>query len=232
MDIVYADERIVVAVKPAGVIATDTRGGMPERLRQALGTACVRTVHRLDAPVSGLMVCARSAYAAGELSRQIREGQFEKEYLAVVRGVTEESGTLVHILKKDGRTNTSAVVSEGTAGGKQARLSYERLAASDNNSLVRIHLDTGRHHQIRVQFAAIGHPLVGDAKYGGGSVTEKASDTGKAGRWNGTGGAQGGQPLALCSCRLEFVHPSTGKTMEFHMTPTGEGFLEWKEALG
>ena len=88
MDIVYADERIVVAVKPAGVIATDTkRGGMPERLRQALGTACVRTVHRLDAPVSGLMVCARSAYAAGELSRQIREGQFEKEYLAVVRGV-------------------------------------------------------------------------------------------------------------------------------------------------
>ena len=87
MDIVYEDKRIVVAVKPAGVISTDVRNGMPELLRQTLHTACIRTVHRLDAPVAGLMVFARSAYAAGELSRQIREGEFEKTYLAVVRGM-------------------------------------------------------------------------------------------------------------------------------------------------
>lgn len=237
--ICYEDDAVIVVHKPP-FLAVETRDPRQQDLlsllinrRVAKGEpAFVGMVHRLDQPVEGLLVLAKTKEAAATLSAGLQAGGFAKEYLAVVRGVTEESGTLVHILKKDGRTNTSAVVSEGTAGGKQARLAYERLAVSDNNSLVRIHLDTGRHHQIRVQFAAIGHPLVGDAKYGGGSVTEKASDTGKAGRWNGTGGAQGGQPLALCSCRLEFVHPSTGKTMEFHMTPTGEGFLEWKEALG
>ena len=87
MDIVYEDKRIVVAVKPAGVVSVDQPGGMPELLRQTLHTACIRTVHRLDAPVAGLMVFARSTYAAGELSRQIREGEFEKTYLAVVQGM-------------------------------------------------------------------------------------------------------------------------------------------------
>ena len=98
MDIVYEDKRIVVAVKPAGVVSVDQPGGMPELLRQTLHTACIRTVHRLDAPVAGLMVFARSAYAAGELSRQIREGEFEKTYLAVVRGMPKaDELSLIHI---------------------------------------------------------------------------------------------------------------------------------------
>ena len=102
MDIVYEDKRIVVAVKPAGVVSVDQPGGMPELLRQTLHTACIRTVHRLDAPVAGLMVFARSAYAAGELSRQIREGEFEKTYLAVVRGMPEaDEGELTDLLGRD-----------------------------------------------------------------------------------------------------------------------------------
>lgn len=96
MDILFQDRRIVVAVKPSGVLSTDEPGGMPALLRQELHTECIRTVHRLDAPVSGLMVFARSAYAAGDLSRQIREGTFEKHYLAVLRGAPPERGGHPH----------------------------------------------------------------------------------------------------------------------------------------
>ena len=102
MDILFQDRRIVVAVKPSGVLSTDEPGGMPALLRQELHTECIRTVHRLDAPVSGLMVFARSAYAAGDLSRQIRDGTFEKHYLAVLRGAPpEREGTLTDLLARD-----------------------------------------------------------------------------------------------------------------------------------
>lgn len=113
MDIVYEDKRIVVAVKPAGVVSVDQPGGMPALLRQTLHTACIRTVHRLDAPVAGLMVFARSAYAAGELSRQIREGEFEKTYLAVVRGMPKaDEGELTDLLGRD-KTRRMTYVAEG-----------------------------------------------------------------------------------------------------------------------
>ena len=135
MDIVYEDKRIVVAVKPAGVVSVDQPGGMPELLRQTLHTACIRTVHRLDAPVAGLMVFARSAYAAGELSRQIREGEFEKTYLAVVRGMPKaDEGELTDLLGREdaaddlcgrgagkGRAGGAAAVpGAGPAGGMRA----------------------------------------------------------------------------------------------------------------
>ena len=131
MDIVYEDKRIVVAVKPAGVVSVDQPGGMPELLRQTLHTACIRTVHRLDAPVAGLMVFARSAYAAGELSRQIREGEFEKTYLAVVRGMPKaDEGELTDLLGRDktrrmtyvaeGAGSAAAVPGAGPAGGIRA----------------------------------------------------------------------------------------------------------------
>ena len=100
MEIVYADPRIVVAVKPAGVLSTDEPGGMPQLLRQELGTPCIRTVHRLDAAVSGLMVYARSAKAASLLSEQIRSRTFGKEYLAVVHGVPE-GGVMTDLLGRD-----------------------------------------------------------------------------------------------------------------------------------
>lgn len=235
----YEDAEVIVVHKPP-FLAVETRDPRQQDLvsllinrRVANGEAAFAgVVHRLDQPVEGLLVLAKTKEAAAILSAGLRGGDFAKEYLAVVTGVTEESGTLIHTLKKDGKTNTSAVVPAGTAGGKEARLSYERLSAADEKSLLRIRLDTGRHHQIRVQFAAIGHPLVGDVKYGGGLGSETASDTGKAGRRNGAGRVQTGQPLALCSCRMVFVHPRTGKIMEFETTPTGAGFEEWKEALG
>ena len=201
MDIVYADERIVVAVKPAGVIATDTkRGGMPALLRQSLGTECIRTVHRLDAPVSGLMVCARSAYAAGELSRQIREGQFEKEYLAVVRGVpSPDEGQMTDLLGRDREKRLTFVADGPGKGVQEARLDYRVLAVRDGLALVRIRLHTGRTHQIRVQFASRGWPLAGDRRYG----------------------VEGDEvfPIALWSYRLSFLHPETGEAVAFEKTP-------------
>lgn len=199
MDIVYQDERIVVAVKPAGVIATDKRGGMPDLLRRELGTECIRTVHRLDAPVSGLMVCARSAYAAGELSRQIREGQFEKTYLAVVRGTPPESGELTDLLGRDREKRLTYVAQTAGKGVQEARLRYRVLAVSDGLSLVEIELLTGRTHQIRVQFSSRGWPLAGDRRYG----------------------VEGDPiyPIALWSYRLSFLHPQTGERLEFKKAP-------------
>ena len=189
MDIVYQDKRIVVAVKPAGVVSTDETGGMPDLLRQELQTACIRTVHRLDAPVAGLMVFARSVYAAGELSRQIREGEFEKEYLAVVRGTpAEPEGELTDLLGRDRATRMTFVAHGPGKGVQEARLRYRTLGASTNYTLVEVELLTGRHHQIRAQLSKIGCPIKGDLKYG-------------ARRSNPDGG------ISLHSRAIEFTHP-------------------------
>lgn len=239
--ICYEDEAVIVVHKPP-FLAVETRDLRQQDLLSLLlnrrvskgEPSFVGMIHRLDQPVEGLIVLAKTKEAAAALSAGLQAGGFAKEYLAVVDGVTEVSGTLVHTLKKDGRTNTSAVVPEGISGGKQARLSYERLAATDEKSLLRIRLETGRHHQIRVQFAAIGHPLAGDVKYGG--CDDKAGSVHVSGKSKGNGAgrprAQGSQPLALCSCRLVFTHPLTGEIMEFETTPMGAGFDEFKEALG
>lgn len=220
--IVYEDEELFVVHKPP-FLAVETKNIRQQDLvrllasRQAANGARggIYVIHRLDQPVEGLLVLAKTREAAAALGRELTGGGFSKEYYAVVQGVTESSGSLVHILRRDGRTNTSAVV-EGAAadGGKEARLSYERLAVKDEKSLLRITLDTGRHHQIRVQLAAVGHPLVGDVKYGG----QQPSG--------------GGQPLALCSSRLCFIHPKSGRPMEFCAVPTGAGFAEFASELG
>lgn len=199
-DILYQDKRIVVAVKPAGVVSTDEPGGMPSLLRQALGTACVRTVHRLDAPVSGLMVFARSAYAARELSRQIREGEFRKEYLAVLRGTPcAPSGELLDLLGRDRTRRVTYVADAPAKGVQEARLRYETLEEKAGLTLVRIHLLTGRTHQIRVQFASRGLPLAGDRRYG--AADDPVS------------------PIALWSAHLSFRHPETGAEMTFDRQP-------------
>ena len=189
MDIVYQDERIVVAIKPAGVISTDVRNGMPELLRRQLHTDCIRTVHRLDAPVSGLMVFARSSRAAAEISAQIRDGAFSKAYLAVLRGVPQEmSGELIDLLGRDRERRMTYVADAPGKGVQEARLRYEVLAARDGLSLVRVELLTGRTHQIRAHMAHIGHPLIGDGKYG----------VNRADRQRGY------KYQALCSYRLRF----------------------------
>ena len=161
MEILYEDRDIAVVVKPVGL---DSEKDVPNALQQELGGSFY-TVHRLDLNVGGVMVYARNQKAAGELSRQIQSGTFQKEYVALVHGTPEESGDWTDLLFKDSRKNKVFVVKKERSGVKKARLTYHCLTDSEQ-SLVRIRLYTGRSHQIRVQFASRGFPLVGDHKYG------------------------------------------------------------------
>lgn len=200
-EIIYQDRDILVCIKPPRVLSTDEPGGLPELLRQQLGDpqANIRTVHRLDRVVSGLMVLARNAKAASELSRQIRDGEFDKRYLAVVHGKPEqEQGTLVDLLGRDKARKMTYVAEKPDKGVQEASLSYKLLASTDGLSRVEIQLHTGRTHQIRVQFASRGMPLVGERKY---SELDDPCE------------------IALFSCSLSFTHPYTGKPMTFRCEP-------------
>ena len=166
MELLYADKRIAVAVKPPGILSTDEPGGMPELLRRQLGTPCIRTVHRLDAATGGVMVFARSAAAASILSGQVRDHQFRKTYLAVVRGDPGHSGTWRDLLGRDPVRRRTVVAQEPGPDVRPAELDFQRLASRDGLSLVRITLHTGRTHQIRAHMASIGCPILGDSKYG------------------------------------------------------------------
>lgn len=201
MKLIYVDQDIVVAVKPARVLSTDEPGGMPELVRQALDDpkADVRTVHRLDRVVSGLMVLARNASAASALSRQIRDGEFQKEYQAVLYGhPAMDSGTLRDLLGRDKARKMTYVADAPGKGIREAILGYQVLSRSDTFSRVQIQLHTGRTHQIRVQFASRALPLVGERKY-----SERNDPC----------------EIALWSYRLAFAHPRTGEMMEFSQEP-------------
>ena len=204
MEILYSDAEILVCIKPPRVLSTDEPGGLPDLVRQALGdpNADVRTVHRLDRAVSGLIVLARNKAAASKLSRQIREGGFDKEYLAVVHGVPgEEEGTLKDLLVRDKARKMTFVADSPGKGAQEAILHYRVLANREEMSRLRIRLETGRTHQIRVQFASRGLPLVGERKY-----------------------AEQNDPcqIALWSYRLEFDHPATGERVAFEKAPPCE----------
>ena len=200
MEVLYMDDDLFVCIKPARVLSTDEPGGLPDLLRQELGDpkADVRTVHRLDRVVSGLMVLARNPQAASELSRQIREDIFQKEYLAVVHGVPEKSGTLTDLLLRDKARKMTVVVDQPQKGAQEAILDYALQATTQGMSRVRIDLKTGRTHQIRVQFSSRGMPLMGERKY---AVLEDDCE------------------IALWSHKLGFYHPKTGQWMEFSKEP-------------
>lgn len=201
MELIYCDETLLVCVKPAGVLSTDEPGGVPELARLEMGDekTQVRTVHRLDRVVSGLMVLARTAAAASELSRQIRENEFEKAYLAVVHGHPEEKeGTMVDLLQRCKQERKTYVVTQMDKGVQEAILDYRVLAENADLSKVYITLRTGRTHQIRCQFSSRGLPLVGDRKY---SLLEDGCN------------------IALWSHRIAFTHPVTGERMEFQLNP-------------
>ena len=201
LKILYMDWDILVCIKPARVLSTDEPGGLPSLVRTALGDekADVRTVHRLDRVVSGVMVLARNPKAASELSRQIREDEFEKEYLAVVHGKPEQdSGTLRDLLYRDKARKMTMVASEPAKGVQEALLDYEVQNSVSDMTRVRVLLRTGRTHQIRVQFASRGMPLVGERKY---CTLDDPCE------------------IALWSHRIAFTHPGTGERVEFTQEP-------------
>ena len=204
LTMLYLDDHIAVCVKPPRVLSTDEPGGMPDLVRQTLGDprADVRTVHRLDRVVGGVMVLARNAAAASELSRQIREGSFKKKYLAVVHGAPEEdSGELRDLLGRDKARKMTFVAEAPGKGIQEAVLSYRVLNKAGDLSRVEVTLLTGRTHQIRVQFASRGQPLVGERKY---STLNDPCE------------------IALWSCFLRFHHPVTGEELTFTRLPPEE----------
>ena len=200
--ICYQDKAILVCLKPPGVLSQGAPGGEGHML-SLLARQCggdVYPVHRLDRGAGGLMVFARTRAAAAALSRSVQEGELGKAYLCVVSGAPEAAeGTYRDLLFHDSARNKTFVVRRPRRGVKEAILDYRVLASAEGRSLVQVHLRTGRTHQIRVQFASRGTPLLGDRKYGG----------------------IGGETLALWSCRLSFPHPDTGAVLTFAQAPEG-----------
>ena len=201
MKIIYEDNHLLVVLKPINIpvqeddskdldMLTYLKKYLKEKYNKP-GNVYLGLVHRLDRPVSGIMVFAKTSKAASRLSEQIRNHTFKKEYMAVLCGKTPKKDILVDKLLKNPKTNTT-VVSEK---GKEAILSYELIKYKNNYSLVKINLETGRSHQIRVQFSSRGYPLYGDQRY-----NKKALPK---------------QQIALFANRLEFIHPVTKEKLFF-----------------
>ena len=191
---------------------------MPELLRQELGdpNADVRSVHRLDRAVGGLMVYARNAKAASVLIRDIADRNVDKQYLAVTEGVPEEpQGRMEDLLYHSVRENKTYVVDRKRKGVREAVLEYRVLAENDGKALVQVKLLTGRTHQIRAQFASRKLPLSGDHRYG-------APRDPKPEAQQKSGAASASAPVALWSYSLQFRHPVTRKELSFRELPPAE----------
>ncbi|CBK73484.1 ribosomal large subunit pseudouridine synthase D [Butyrivibrio fibrisolvens 16/4] len=217
MEVLYEDDSIVVVYKPAG-LATQTRNIGEKDMESELSNYLkskgespeIHVVHRLDQPVEGVMVFAKTKEAANNLTRQIADHSFKKHYYAIItRESFPEEGDLVDYLVKDNRTNLSKVVKESDPRAKKASLKYHTVDEWDDRKLLDIELFTGRHHQIRIQLASRTAPILGDVKYGGVST---------------------GHNLALCSYSIGFTHPTSGKPVTFQVKPKGEDFHDSKIA--
>ena len=215
--ILHEDEHVIVCYKPAGIATQTAKMGaqdMESLLKNYLykkekKMPYIAVIHRLDQPVEGILVFAKTPFAAKELNKGLQGAGFGKYYKAVVCGIPKEKkATLEDYLVKDGKTNTSRVGKKDEAEAKKAVLSYEVLRQEADKALVQIKLETGRHHQIRVQMANMGCPIWGDTKYNSGENVDKS--------WKN---------IALCAYHLEIVHPKTKKKMTFEIEPEGEGFI-------
>ncbi len=191
VSLLHLDSQFLVCLKPVGL---DSEHRLPDELKQAVG-GDIYPLHRLDTNVGGVMVFARTQRAAAELSAAIARGDMVKEYRAMVHGTPPESGVWEDLLWKDSRQNKVFVVRRMRKGVRQAKLSFTRLS-SGPTSAVHIRLYTGRSHQIRVQFASRGFPLVGDHKYGARDRTDL--------------------PMLWC-CRIRF--PWHGEMLQFTSMP-------------
>ena len=219
-EILYEDNHVLVAVKPPNQLSQGDATGDPDILSelkeyirvkyQKPGAAWLGLVHRLDRPVGGLMVFARTSKAAARLSAQLSGHHLGREYLCAAQGSMPARFDLTDWLVKDTRLNRVTVCREGDSGAQKAILHGQTLAMRDGLSLCAIRLETGRSHQIRVQMAHAGAPLWGDSRYGGG---------------------QPGQQIALWGYRLRFEHPVTHEAMAFLSLPKGGVWQRFAEEL-
>ena len=214
-DIIYEDHALIVCYKPAGIATETKRIGQQDMVsllrnyRMQKGEEpYIGMVHRLDQPVEGLLVFVKTKEAAVGLTRQVQAKSIGKYYYAIGHcmndGDVQPQGTLENYILFDKKRNISSVVSAGTPQAKTAVLDYRVIGQKEKNICFAITLHTGRHHQIRAQFANLGYPLLGDAKYG-----EKEPEI---------------HQLALCSCRLAFEHPVTGEKLDFSVKPHNKEF--------
>ncbi len=219
VNILYEDNQIVVIVKPQNMPSAPDESGDEDALTfvknyikekyNKPGEAYIGLVHRLDRPTGGVMVFARTSKAAARLSSQLQDGTMKKTYYAICNDCPKDkSGRLVNYLKKDSKENIVKIVSQGETNAKRAELEYKVLVRGET-SLLEVNILTGRSHQIRVQLAGIGCPLVGDNKYG----KDKTRASKKLGLWAG---------------RLEFVHPVTKEKMVF-VAPPELSSEPWKD---
>lgn len=212
--VIYEDNHLLVVEKPVNILSQgdDTNDkDMVNLLKDYVknkynkpGNVYIGLVHRLDRPVGGVMVFAKTSKAASRLSEQVRNKTFKKTYRAVIHGtMNKNKDTLKDYLYKNKKTNMVTVVNKNHKEAKDAILNYETLGTKQGFSLVEIDLKTGRSHQIRVQFASRRHPLFGDQRYG--------QDVNKV-----------GQQISLWSHKIEIVHPTTKEKLEFTCEPPNE----------
>ncbi len=212
--IIYEDNHLLVIDKPAGVLSQEDHTGDPDVLNLCKayikkkynkpGNVYLGLVHRLDRPVSGVMVLAKTSKAASRLSYQIRKRTINKTYWALVEGQTPVFGEWVHFLEKDNRSNTVKAFKSQKRNAKESRLKFITVKTNDNFSIIEVDLITGRPHQIRVQFAKEGFPLWGDHKYGNPQFAR-------------------GKDIALRAVKLELEHPTTKELMILKAPkPTGQ----------
>ena len=212
LNVLYEDNHIIVVEKKPNILSqSDITGDIDllsmvkkyikERYNKP-GNVYVGLVHRLDRPVGGIMVFAKTSKAAKRLNEQIKNHEFKKTYLAVLDGTLKnKNDKLVNYLYKDEKLKKSMVVDKSHLKAKLSELNYEVIGYNDDKTIVKINLITGRHHQIRVQFSNIGYPLVGDQLYG----------------------KENKKQIMLYAYKLEFIHPTTKEKMTYQILP------EWKE---
>jgi len=213
LNIIKETKEYIVIHKRAGLATQTAKMGEKDLVSEVknylaqngMRNPYLAVINRLDQPVEGLVLFAKNEKAAANLNKQLELKQIEKYYYATVWGhLTEQAGVLEDYLVKDGKNNTSKVAQKGTPNAKPAKLEYEVISSDELCDKVRIHLLTGRHHQIRVQFSNIEHPLVGDNKYGSNFSIEYAKSNGI--RW-----------VQLKAYRLTFVDPVTKETVNIEL---------------